>query len=158
MEAQTHDHANRKRAQQYYTQREYLCKQEFETSRDCDKYTLAAAGAALGLSFTFLKDVVPLGTSVARGCLVAGWFLLVLGVGGTLLALHFGHAAHRAFRECLDDAASQGMDEKFMERTRSLQRRCWEDKLAWAAGIAGLAATVLGTALLLLFVLINAFK
>ncbi len=139
----------------YLAHKERLGQQEFETSRDCDKWTLTAAGTALALSFTFLKDIVNLSAAHDKWLLLVAWALLVLAVGASLASLHLGEMAHRRFQDCLDKAGKEGFDGTFWSRARAFQAECWHSPLTSIASRSALGLVLAGFVGLLSFVYLN---
>ena len=139
----------------YLKERDGLIANGFATSRDFDKWTLTVAGASLGVTFSFLKDVVPLATAQALWLASHGWLALGLAVAALLVALKCGHEAHESFRHYLDESAAKGCDEMLFRRAREMQIKCpyarATEKLRWS----GLALTVVGILFLMLFVWVN---
>ena len=139
----------------YLTHRELLVKQEFDTSRDCDRWTLTVSAGALGLSFTFLKDVVSPSHAHYLAVLGTAWVLLVLSVASTLVSVHLGHFAYHAFREALDKTASKHLGPSFWDEVPKAHSRCWQTKACrWAAWL-GATFAVFGLLALLAFGILN---
>ncbi len=142
-------------AQEYREACDILDKNGFEASRDLDKWLLTIAGAALGLSFTFLKDVVNLTAANALWLLGFGWLSLVSAVALSLFSLYTGQRAHVRYRECLDDAALKGLDVTFAERAREAQSKRVEAKLTEWLNLFAVLTALAGLGLLLVFVFVN---
>lgn len=139
----------------YLSQREMLIQREFEISRDRDKWALTVAGGALGLSVTFLKDVINLQTSQHHWLLGMGWILLVSAVGCLLVSLYYSERAHASYQDALDNAGALGFDSTFLNRARKAQLACRETTATAFLGWLSLSATLLGLLFLLSFVFLN---
>jgi hypothetical protein len=139
----------------YFEERQLLRTQAFEADRDVDKYTFAASGTALALSFTFLKDLVPLNVAIYPSILFAAWVSMVVGVVASLVSLHRGAEAFRSQLDTWDDAAAEGLTPEFLTRAYDKRAQCKETfssrTLVWIA----IATTTAGIILLIAFVGIN---
>jgi len=142
-------------ARMYEQERSRYIENEFQTSRDFDRWSLTVSGAALGLSVTFLKDVVSAGAVRHHWVLALAWVSLIASIGMILAALKCGLWAHRVFRLCLDDAAKEKFDGQMFVRANDKQSACrsarWATSLRWG----GLATCLLGLALIILFAVLN---
>lgn len=74
----------------YYEQ---LSKAYFESSVQFDKQILFIASGALGISFTFINDIIDLSCSVWKGILFTSWILFALVILFSLLSHYYSKQA-----------------------------------------------------------------
>jgi hypothetical protein len=90
----------KERYQEYLTAREIALKQSMEISDRFDKAILALSGGSLGLSLTFLEKLAPHPLSWTLAILIVAWFLLLLSVLSSVVALN---QVQRAIQNDLKD-------------------------------------------------------
>jgi len=130
----------------YLKEREALVSAEGEQCQHYDKAILVLSGGALGLSLTFLKDVVPTYEPGTLRWLVLGWISLIVSLLATLSSLQTSQLALRKQRDILDS--------EFYGNVHAEQRNCF-GAATNALNIASLVLFILGVALIALFVLLN---
>lgn len=95
-----------------------LYETEADQARQFDRAVLTLASAALGLSITFLKDIVPHPIPTTIYWLVSAWVLLTASILSTLTSFQLSQSALRRAREiwdskyedqenCLDDDSNR---------------------------------------------------
>lgn len=82
--------------------RELLQKLEVESQQAYDKAVFALSGGALGLSFAFIKNVVPLAEAASKHLLVFAWFTWGLSITSVLVSHFFSVLALRAQIDAVD--------------------------------------------------------
>lgn len=103
MSGENENEASDKKHDDYLAERSFLNEAERESSRLFDKAILTLAGGSFGLSFAFIKQVVPqikIGTTV---WLVLGWGGFCLSLLSTLISFLTSQAALRRQREILEN-------------------------------------------------------
>jgi hypothetical protein len=135
----------------YLQERRDLIQAEAEQTRSFDKSILTLSAGALGLSLTFIKDVVPKFTPCTGWLLYAGWASFVLSLLLTLSSFQTSIWAIRHQRAILDEEATSVVGK--IERSRNLSSQ-FTALLNWSA----LILFVLGAAALALFVAINIYQ
>src|SRR5437867_2615202 len=104
-------------------QRQKLCDehrrqiwQDIQSSADnFDKYILTLSSGALGLSLSFIKDIVPLGTAVWRSLLYVSWGCFGLCILLTIASYQFGILAQKEHLRNLPKYYFEG-DDKGLQR------------------------------------------
>ena len=66
------------------THREFLQRLEVQSQSAFDKSVLALSGGALGLSFAFVTDIVPLERATDVACLMLAWGAWAISVACVL--------------------------------------------------------------------------
>lgn len=78
-----------------YEYRNNLTELEQKSQESYDKAVLALSGGALGLSFTFTKDIIDLTTATGTTWLLVAWFLWGLSSTAVLFSYYFSQLALR---------------------------------------------------------------
>lgn len=139
--------ASRLEREVYLEERRYLIQAEAEQSRSLDKALLTLAAGALGISVSFIKDVVPEFRPCTAWILYAGWTALVASLLCTLWSFLTSMKAMSRQREILD-AMHIGTSEPDL-LVNSAAR--WTSRLNYCAFVIFVA----GAAALTLFVALN---
>lgn len=134
----------------YLQERRELNEAEAEQIRSFDKSILTLSAGALGLSLTFIKDVVPKFGPCTSWSLYVGWACFVVSLLLTLSSFQISALAIRRQRAILD-ADQIGTD--VGQRFGNLPAR-WTNGLNWAS----LYIFVFGAAMLTLFVALNVYQ
>ena len=90
--------------------RKWLNAAELKYAESLDKYLITLSGGALGISLTFIKDVVTTPQEGTIGYLITGWIFLTLSIVATLISL-------LTTQESLRKAANQVLDGTIHEET-----------------------------------------
>lgn len=124
--------------------REYLLDVERQLKDKYEKLVVALAGGSLGLSITFLKDIVGDTEPVCAWTLLIAWAMFVISIGCTLGAIYFGMEAYRKAILQVDDGSirEQKAGGKFARITKLLHK------------IAAIAL-ILGLVLISIFAFLN---
>ena len=138
----------------YQGQRSRLLDSERDLGSSFDKYLLMLSGGALGLSLTFVGDVVTPGKVVWSWVILVGWGLLVFTVVAVLLCIRLSLDGHEKFRDILDEESGKG-GKDFWKRVRERQREFPQAHWVGALNWVGLATFAVGVACLLIFTLLN---
>lgn len=138
----------------YQDQRSRLLDSERDLGNNFDHYLLMLSGGALGLSLTFIGDVVTPGKVVWSWVILVGWALLVLTVLVMLACIRISLDGHEKFRDILDDECSKG-GKDFWKRVRERQRKLPQPRWVGVLNWIGLATFAVGVACLLVFTLVN---
>jgi hypothetical protein len=72
---------------EYLEQRKTFIDLQHQVSQSLDKMVITLAGGALGLSFTFIRQVVPEAKAETIGLLATSWVLLVIALLSTFLSV-----------------------------------------------------------------------
>jgi len=134
----------------YLQERRELNEAEAEQIRSFDKSILTLSAGALGLSLTFIKDVVPKVAPCTSLFLYVGWACFVVSLLLTLSSFQISALAIRRQRAILD-ANEAGTD--VGQQFGNLPAR-WTNNLNWAS----LYIFVFGAAMLTLFVALNVYQ
>jgi len=134
----------------YVTERRELNNFQFQQSLSYDKTAIVISGGALGLSLTFIKDVIGAHEPSMTYLLWCGWGMLVLAIFCTLSSFLLSVRAYQRQREILDFEYAKP-DEKFDNPN------CWTHRVELANRIS-LVSIVLGVGLLTIFVSTNAWS
>lgn len=119
-------------------------------SESFDRYLLTLSGGALGLSITFLKDVVPLHNAVCIPLLIISWLCFIFCILITLVSFRLSiHALERTV-PYLNEFYLEGNAEAFNKHLESV----WTKAVGWCA-YAGIFFFVLGLFFTMLFVSAN---
>lgn len=148
---ETDDDRCRRIYEAYQAERESLAKAEYETTSHFHTWTLTCAGAALGVSFSFLNDVVGPGPYSSTWALIVGWSCLAIATCASLTCMHLGVDAYRGFREDLDEQAKHGISSSFWADVRKRQELRKFPLLITLLARGALALTLLGVFLLVFF-------
>ncbi|MCX6000202.1 MAG: hypothetical protein NTU41_11635 [Chloroflexi bacterium] len=135
----------------YIGERASLVNAELEQSRQFDKYVLAMAGGAFGLSLAFIRDVVPAFKAGTVLFLVASWSTFGVSILSTLISLLASQSALRRQREILD--SQLGGEEQTEARPDRNRMAVLTNTLNWFAAlflVAGVGLLTAFTALNLL--------
>jgi hypothetical protein len=88
--------------------RDDLIARERHAGEHSERVLLTGAAGALALSVTFLEKISPAPSSESKIILAIAWVLLLLSLGGSLLAYVVRGRAYRLAREALDAARRTG--------------------------------------------------
>src|SRR5690349_7897798 len=111
---------------------------EADEQRSFDTTVITLSGGALGLSFAFIKDFVPLGAACHVWLLLGAWLSWAVGIS-VILTSHL--IAARALRERINE-----LDGKASEGTSDRWDR-WTGRFNWTGGVS----FVFGVILLVIF-------
>src|SRR6266404_1798749 len=103
------------RPQLYDEHRQRAWQDIQSSSDDFDKYILTLSSGALGLSLSFIKEIVPLGTAVWRSMLYFSWGCFGLCILLTILSYQFGILAQKEHLRNLPKFYIEG-DQKALQR------------------------------------------
>jgi hypothetical protein len=111
------------------------------SSDEYDKSILTLSSAMLGLSLTFMKDIVPIAQITHRYSLYVSWICFAVSVLSVICSFRLSIPAHCAHLKCLDDYYLRD-DEAALSRKSgwSLIVECFN----WASGlffVRGLASS-----------------
>lgn len=119
-------------------------------SESFDRYLLTLSGGALGLSLTFLKDVIPLRSAVCVPLLIISWGWFILCILVTLVSFRISIRALEKMVPYLNEFYLEGNAEAFNQHLESL----WTKAVDWCA-YAGIICFVLGLVFTMMFVGVN---
>lgn len=144
--------ASDKRYQAYLDHRQQLVSAERELGGSFDKYLLTLSGGALGLSLTFLGQIVG-HDCVVGGCLFgAGWVALSLTVVAMLACIRISLDGCEKSRDVLDDEFARP-DCSVFARVRDRQGNLYHARCVRILNWIGLSFFVIGAVCLLWFTL-----
>jgi hypothetical protein len=129
----------------YLEERKLLIDEEREAARTFDKAMLTLSGGALGLSLSFIKQLVPHPHLI--GLLATAWSSLAVALLATILGLHISQSAIRRARDMLD--GDQRGDKDALNQKNTPAR--WTDCFNWIAA----TTFMVGIVLLVMFALLN---
>jgi hypothetical protein len=116
-------------------------------SENFDKYLLTFSSGALGLSLTFIKDVVPLERAVWVPSLIASWVAFLLCILVTLISFRISIRALEKMVPYLNQFYLDGDVNAFNKHLESL----WTRAVEWCANL-GILFFVLGLIFTMMFV------
>jgi hypothetical protein len=119
-------------------------------SENFDKYLLTFSSGALGLSLTFIKDVVPIESAVCISSLIASWFAFVLCIFVTLISFRISIQALERMVPHLNEFYLNGNVEAFNKHLEDP----WTKAVDWCANL-GIFFFVCGLVFTMLFVSTN---
>src|SRR5579871_2484192 len=130
----------------YLEERRGLIEQEAEQSRSYDKAILTMTAGGLGLSLTFIKDIVPDFAACTSWLLYLGWALLVTSLLTTLCSFRASVQAFRRQRAILDRIQrGEGTHENSVNHVSRVT--AWLNYASLVAFVGGAAAVTLFVAL-----------
>ena len=138
----------------YQDQRNRLLAAEQDLGKSFDQYLLTLSGGALGLSLTFLDDIVTPGNLQLGWLLAIAWVLLVVTVFGVGAMMRLSQVGHEKFRDILDEECAKGGDE-FWKRVRNEQAKRREPTYVGRLNWICLLTFSIGVGSLLVFALWN---
>jgi len=133
---------------EYREERGKLLDVEQEQGRTYDKYLLTLSGGALGLSLTFIREIVPVGRAQWVWLILLAWLGLLATVLMVLRMMRLSQDGHETFRNILDEEAEKGGRE-YWKRVRERQDKCEHPRKIDRLNRASLWS--FGAALVLLF-------
>jgi len=101
-EEQKKEDARKEKRKEYIEQRKTYIDLQHEMSQSLDTKVITLAGGALGLSFTFIRQVVPQAKPETVRFLGAAWICLVAALLATLLSVFTSHVGMIKAIEGLD--------------------------------------------------------
>jgi hypothetical protein len=119
-------------------------------SENFDKYMVTLSGGALGLSLTFIKDIIPAGKMICSLLLYASWVAFVFCILTTLVSFRVSIRALEEMVPCLDDFYLRGDPDAFNKHLKSF----WTRAVGWCANLA-ILFFVLGLIFTIMFVIAN---
>ncbi len=122
-------------------------------SENFDKYMVTLSSGALGISLTFIKDIVPLKQAVFVPALIVSWVSFVACILTTLISFRLSIRSLEKMMPYLDAYYLKGETEAFNQHLKSLSTRAVD----WCANI-GIGLFISGLILTMLFVSKNVFK
>ena len=134
----------------YYKEREAILKQELEAEKNYDILVVSLSTAAIGASFTLLKDMVR--ADGAPSFLILSWVALVGSLFTALTDRVLSYWLHRKWREQMDvefDDWKEGIWPRLHHIHGSLPFRKWLLRLKWIS----FGSMLVGVMLLMAFVL-----
>ena len=135
----------------YLDERRALSDAEAEQSWLFDRAILVLSGGALGLSLTFIREVVPQVGANTVGWLVGGWSLLIASLMATLISFQVSQLAFRRQRDVIEHLYGHKADEEADAEKTENTPASWTNRL----NIASLGLFIMGTIALTVFVAIN---
>lgn len=132
----------------YEKTRDGLMANQLSNAEAYDKSLLTLSSAFLGISFVFLKDIVPLTLAHHVWLLIASWIGFALTIVATIFSFIYGQ---RVIKRLLDGARRYYIDqeEDAYDEGNKLSRRI--DLINELCGISFIAAVILSVA----FVVVN---
>jgi hypothetical protein len=124
--------------------RSLLAKTLIEQSQECDKSILSLAGGALGVSFLFIKDLIPNFDKSTLWLLVAGWILMVVSLLSTLVSMWTSRWAFEKAIEQIDKG-----------EIHSQEPGAWYTQLTYKLNGASIICFIIGVVFLLMFAVAN---
>lgn len=116
-----------------------------------DNLILTLSSAILGLSISFVKDIVPLARAAHLWCLVTSWSLLVAAIMSTLVSYWSG-------RRNMDLQIHFAEQYYLHERKEYFNKaNCWKKITGWCNMVSGWTFSA-GVVLLVYFVSLNLFN
>lgn len=122
-------------------------------SETFDKYMVTLSSGALGVSLTFIKDIVPLKEAVCISSLIASWIAFVLCILITLISFRLSIHALEEMVPCLDAYYLRGEADAFNRHLKRFSTRA----VGWCANLA-IMFFVLGLSFTMMFVGANLLK
>lgn len=122
-------------------------------SENFDKYLLAFSSGALGLSLTFIKDIVPLKDAIWIPSLIVSWGAFILCILVTLASFRISMRALEKMSPVLDDFYLNGKVDAFNKHLDDP----WTKAVDWCAW-AGIILFVLGLIFTMMFVSANVLE
>jgi hypothetical protein len=119
-------------------------------SENFDKYLLAFSSGALGLSLTFIKDIVPLKDAIWIPSLIVSWGAFIACILVTLASFRISIRALEKMSPALDDFYLKGNADAFNKHLESW----WTKAVDWCA-YAGIFFFVLGLTCTMIFAGVN---
>lgn len=138
----------------YQDHRKTLIAGEQERGKSFDNYLLTLSGGALGLSLTFIGDMVTPGAIESAWLIIVSWLLLVGTVLAIMVTIYLSHEAHGKFCEILDEECAKG-GRDFWKRVRVRQKQIWQPKAVRALNKISLATFAVGIGCMLAFTFVN---
>lgn len=126
----------------YKTQEAELFKRELSNSENYDKSLLAYASGGLGLSLTFIKDVVPFATARYLALLELSWLSFV---GAIVLVLASFQISQLAIRRQIDLASRYYLKREAAALNEENRFATWTGRVNVMAGILFLCGVLLTT-------------
>lgn len=83
--------------------RDFLMKADHQASLNYDKAVITLAGGALGISITFLKDIVPSPSPESKIFLYISWISLAISLASILVSYLFSMESLRKAMRQVDD-------------------------------------------------------
>lgn len=83
--------------------REVLVEADHQASLNYDKAVMTLSGGALGISITFLKDIVPVPIASTKTLLYISWIALSVSLASILISYLFSMASLRKTIRQVDD-------------------------------------------------------
>jgi hypothetical protein len=116
----------------YVSQRNATIEREMAAAATYDKFLVTLAGGALGLSMTFLSDIVGKDAKAVLPLLFWPWVLLGLSLACSLMGHLFSQYSFRAFVKALDSAMQARIDSK--ETAKEVKVATWHiNVMNWLA-------------------------
>ncbi len=119
-------------------------------SENFDKYLLTFSSGALGLSLTFIKDIVPLKDAIWIASLIVSWVAFIFCILITLASFRISIRALENMKPVLDDFYLNGNADAFNKHLQDPWGK-WVDRCAWG----GIILFVLGLFFTMMFVSAN---
>lgn len=121
------------------THREFLQQLEVQSQSAFDKSVMALSGGALGLSFAFVMDIVPLERATHIAFLLLAWAAWAISVACVLASHIFSTLALRKEIESLDREEDNVPSRRWDRVTASCN---WAGGLLFVVGVFALATFV----------------
>lgn len=141
----------------YQDERRLNVSSQFDYAKSFDRWMLVSAGSTLGLSTTFISQVVPLATAKWTSWLALGWLCLIISVIAILISMHCSHYAFGASVNAMDDIAEERgfATEDFWRHVRERQSKCLYAKAVNVLNWTAIGSFVPGLGLVIAFVAKN---
>ena len=117
--------------------RDFLMKADHQASLNYDKAVMTLAGGTLGISITFLKDIVPNPLPETKILLYISWIFLALSLASILISYLFSMESLRKAMKQVDDGTihtTKNIGGFFARLTASLRVLA---SIAFLAGVIG---------------------
>lgn len=136
-----------RRLELYQKTRDELLKQQLSNAETYDKSLLTLSSAFLGLSLTFIKDIVPLGQVQYLSVLFLSWFGFALVIVGTIWSFIYGQ---RVIKRLIEGARRYYLegDRKAREESDEYSKKL--DRANEFSGVVFIVSVILSVAFVFL--------
>lgn len=138
----------------YQDQRNKLFEVEQEYARRFDKYLITLSGGALGVSLTFIRDIVPSDEARWLWMLFVAWSLLLVTIVLVLVMIRYAQDGHEEYRTILDEECEKG-GQRFWRRVLERQGRSRTPVIIGRLNKVSLVTFGVAVVLLFVFTLFN---
>lgn len=120
-----------------------------------DKGMFTLSGGALGLSLSFIHNIVTPGHVVNPELLKCGWALLFLTILVVFVNMLLSQNAHEHFTDVVDDEFHKGDPRTYWKRVRKRQEKYLPSRLIGWLNYAMFGTFTIGVLMVLLFTITN---